>query len=232
MKKKRKSKYIQNQDLFKLYKQRNKNKPKSPQKEPKSPKNNPQNAKPSLASARVKFKVPTPKHSETPKTDASEGNLLQQYKHYKDYSQLPTNREVKWDNFLSGLEELPPELRIKFINEIDNLRTLYGDEVVAYYLEKRSLLSEINKYSSIDYKSTIAITYLYQLARGIEQANDYSMNDAHWDIRAEAEWLITKNVKQRNQGRYQELLTDEAIQDYNLTMALDEYVDSLWDETS
>lgn len=228
----RKSKYIQSQDLFQQYKQRAKN-------YSKVTKTKTRTTTPSLSSAKATFK-PLPAsapHSPTtaptvkpPKTDKSEGNLLQQYKHYQNYADLPSNRDVKWSNFIQGLDELPPELSIEFINELDRLRDMYGDEAVAYYLDKRSLLSDINQFSNINYKSFIALSYLYQLARGIELALDYGMNEAHEDLKAELETSIDTVKSPYMKELLTERLSDTTIQNHNLTMALDEYLDSLWDE--
>lgn len=186
--------------------------------------------KPSLKAAKAKLNVPSPKHIESPKSPSSEGNLLQQYKYYQNYGKLPTEREIAWSNFLTGLEEIPAEIRIKFVQELDYLRYTYGDQVVAYYLDKHSLLDEMSKFSSVDYKSTVAIMYLYKLARGIELAVQGDISDNHYDLRSEAEWAINRTVRGKNQGYFDAMLTDEAIQDINLTIELDKYVDSLWDE--
>lgn len=220
-KKRKSSKYIP--DLQKFLKSEIKhNRPKIA----KSPKTK----SPSLDTAKVKFKVPSPKQPESPKTASSEGNLLQQYKYTQNYSNLPTNREIVWQRFIEGLDDLPAEIRIQFVNQIDELRAMYGDEAVAYYLDKHSLLDETEKFSTIDYTVIIAITYLYQLARGLELAFDQGINEAHEDLKEQAKWMIDQHVRSKNQGRYYANLTDEAIQDHNLTMLLDEYVDSLWDE--
>ena len=191
----------------------------------------PASSSPSLASAKVKLKVPSPKKKQSPKTDATDGNLLQQYKYYQNYGKLPTNRELAWSKFLDGLDELPAEIRIKFVQEIDYLRYTYGDQVVAYYLDKHGLLDEIVKFSSVDYKSTMAFIYLYNLARGLELAVQGDISDLHYDLRGEAEWSINRTVKPKNQGYFEALMEDDAIRDINLTIDLDEYVDSLWDET-
>lgn len=103
----------------------------------------------------------------------------------------------------------------------------YSDEAVAHYLESRSLLQEMSKYSSVDYKSIVAITYLYQLAAGLEILTDGTTDINSEDIRSQAEWMIITKVKPQNQGRYEANLTDSAVIDISLKHALDEYVDSV-----
>lgn len=186
--------------------------------------------KPSLKQAIDSIKVRPTKFSESRQPALSEGNLLQQYKRAINYNNLPTNRELAWDRFLDGLNQLPAELQIKFTQELDYLRYTYGDQAVAYYLDKHSLLGEMSKFSSVDYKSTIAIMYLYKLARGLELATQGDISDNHFDLRSEAEWSINKTVREKNRSRYELLISDEAIQDINLTIELDKYVDSLWDD--
>ena len=162
------------------------------------------------------------------------GNLLKQYKSsHEQYSHnipaLPTQTEISWNNFIDGLEQLPEELRVQFTTTIDWLRMKYGDEVIAHYLESRSLLQEMSKYSSVDYKSIVAITYLYQLAAGLEIVTDGTTDINSDEIRSQAEWMISTKVKPVNQGRYEANLTDSAVIEISLKHSLDEYVDSVID---
>lgn len=175
-------------------------------------------------------KQPKKKETQTPKESA--GNLLQQYKHSREViNNLPTERQISWKNFLEGLEQLPADIQIKFTQTIEWLSQKYGEELVAYYLEQRDLLDEMSTFSSIDYKSIIAIQYLYKLAAGLELAVEGYISEDSRDMANEAEWMVESNVKkERNKVYFMDRISDEEIQDINLTIALDEYADSISDE--
>ena len=181
-----------------------------------------------------KQKTSKPSSASAPTAAISSGNLLQKYKaSHEQYSHdrpnLPTQTEIAWNHFIEGLDQLPEELRIQFTTTIDWLRMKYGDEAIAHYLESRSLLQEMSKYSSVDYKSIVAITYLYQLAAGLEILTDGTTDINSEALKDQAEWMISSKVKPQNQGRYEINLTDTAVIDISLTHSLDEYVDSVID---
>lgn len=181
-----------------------------------------------------KRKTSSPSSSSSPSAAKLGGNLLKQYKDsHEQYTHnrptLPTATEIAWNNFIEGLDQLPEELRVQFTSTINWLRNKYGDEAIAHYLESRSLLQEMSKYSSIDYKSITAITYLYQLAAGLEILTDGTTDVLSEDLKSQAEWMISSKVKPQNQGKYEANLTDSAVIDITLTHHLDEYVDSMID---
>lgn len=181
-----------------------------------------------------KQKTSKPSSASAPTAAISSGNLLQRYKSsHEQYSRsqqtLPTKTEIAWNNFIEGLDQLPEDIRVQFTTTIDWLRMKYGDEAIAHYLESRNLLQEVNKYSSIDYKSIQAIKYLYQLAAGLEILTDGTTDMLSEDLKDQAEWMISSYVKPQNQGRYEVELTDSAVIDISLTHNLDQYVDSVID---
>ena len=181
-----------------------------------------------------KHKTSRSSSTSAPSAASLGSNLLKQYKaSHEQYTRsqqtLPTKTEIAWNNFIEGLDQLPEDLRVQFTTTIDWLRMKYGDAAIAHYLESRSLLQEMSKYSSVDYKSIVAITYLYQLAAGLEILTNGTTDIMSEDLKDQAEWMISSKVKPQNQGRYEVNLTDTAVIDISLTHSLDEYVDSVID---
>lgn len=166
------------------------------------------------------------------------GSLLQQYKDTKETlasRPLPTMREVGWENFKQALNELPDEIQIDFKNTIDYLISKYGEEPVAYYLDKRGLLETTSVYHGIDYKSMVARIYLYQLAAAVDYLATGELSGTGFDeLQDEALWMSTysiqNTVSEKKRPYFESLLEVEKIQNINLVNRIDDFFESEYGE--
>lgn len=154
-------------------------------------------------------------------------SLLKQYKNLQSKKDAVRELDVGYQNFLSGLNELPPGLQVELNSKLDFLIQKYGEEAVKRYLNAFGYLDEdatLMHYNP--YIEILARNYIYRLTAALEIASEGEISTDTLESASEIRSMIDQYAKRSSsKARLAEGLNESLIREQIDLSVLDEFFD-------
>lgn len=191
---------------------------------PKTPQAKLQKAKLGYALRFTHAKPKEYKYTEKPEKES----LLRQYKNLQSQKDIVRELDIGYQNFLSGLNELPVEIQVELNSKLNYVIQKWGEEPVKRYLNAFGFLDEDTSLMHVDpYKEILARAYIYRLIAALEIAaegeiSEYTLNQAE-EIRG----MIDRYAKRGSSiGKLSEKISETLVREESGLAVLEDFFDS------
>lgn len=195
---------------------------------PKTPQAKLQKAKLGYA---LRFTHSKPKEFKSTESTEKE-SLLKQYKKLQSKKDAVRELDIGYQNFIGGLNDLPPELQVELNSKLDFLIQKYGEEVVKRYLNAFGFLDEdaaLMHYNP--YIEILARSYLYRLTAALEIAAEGDISTDTLESASDIRSMIEQYAKRSTtKARLAEGLNESLIREQVDLSVLDEFFDDEFED--
>lgn len=195
---------------------------------PKTPKAKLQKAKLGYA---LRFTHSKPKEFKSTES-AEKESLLKQYKNLQSKKDVVRELDVGYQNFINGLNDLPPELQVELNSKLDFLIQKYGEEAVKRYLNAFGFLDEdatLMHYNP--YIEILARSYLYRLTAALEIASEGDISSDTLESASDIRSMIDQYAKRSStKARLSEGLNESVIREQIDLSVLEEFFDDEFED--